>query len=449
MRLFSSPKALAAVALAFALRAALVIRMGPDPRYAMVPDAVGYLQAARNLAEHGTFSLSEAPPLVPDTVRTPGYPLLLAATGPSAWRALWVQAALGAASVALVYAAGVALWGSEAAALLAALGLAVDPVTVLNTGLLGTETVFVFCFCAAFLLFARAFAADDDRPGPWAAAGLLFGLCPLVRPAGLYFFVFGAAAMLVARGRRALWKPTAAFVLAALIGPAAWMARNKAALGTATFSSIQGLNIFGMRAAAVEMRLTGQGFDQALASVQEQLRRDHPQPFSSVEEQAAYSGRWAERFILSHPLAYGEEMAVDTVKMLGGHGLEIAAWGVLKDPRYDPMHPLPASGHFSGTRALLSDHPGLAVPLVLYLLFLAAVYALAARGAWSAWRCGQRASAAAAVSPIAYFIAVSAGAMAYYRFRLPLMPAVFLLAGRGLCAGGYGALPASPCRAQK
>ncbi len=52
------------------------------PRWASVPDwnvdALGYHQLAVNLLEHGAFSISTAPPLQPDAIRTPGYPAFIA-----------------------------------------------------------------------------------------------------------------------------------------------------------------------------------------------------------------------------------------------------------------------------------------------------------------------------------------------------------------------------------
>src|SRR3989344_9578370 len=41
-------------------------------------DSPGYMLLAKNLVEHGVFSLSDAPPYIPSNIRTPGYPLFLA-----------------------------------------------------------------------------------------------------------------------------------------------------------------------------------------------------------------------------------------------------------------------------------------------------------------------------------------------------------------------------------
>ena len=104
--------------------------------------------------------------------------------------------------------------------------------------------------------------------------------------------------------------------------------------------------------------------------------------------------------------------------------------------RDDPMSPRPPSGGLTGTRDLLHRHPGLWPALGVSLSWLLAVYFLAALGFLAAVAGGQAAPAALAAAPIAYYVLVSAGALAYYRLRLPLVPAVFLLAGRGWAALG-------------
>src|SRR3972149_5216980 len=70
-------------------------------------DCVEYHVIARNLAEHGAFSQSETPPFVPDTWRTLGYPLFLAAimlvVGKSPVALVLVQQVLAVVNVLLVF----------------------------------------------------------------------------------------------------------------------------------------------------------------------------------------------------------------------------------------------------------------------------------------------------------------------------------------------------------
>ncbi|MEK7757122.1 MAG: hypothetical protein AAB385_07905, partial [Planctomycetota bacterium] len=70
-------------------------------------DCGEYHTIARNLIEHGAFSQSETPPFVPDTWRTPGYPLFLAAimlvVGKSPIALVLVQQVLAVVNVLLLF----------------------------------------------------------------------------------------------------------------------------------------------------------------------------------------------------------------------------------------------------------------------------------------------------------------------------------------------------------
>src|SRR4051812_37556439 len=52
-----------------------------NPENAIKTDSLTYMKLAVNLRSHHMFSLSDAPPFVPETYRLPGYPVFLALTG--------------------------------------------------------------------------------------------------------------------------------------------------------------------------------------------------------------------------------------------------------------------------------------------------------------------------------------------------------------------------------
>lgn len=414
---------------ALAARGLYLLAVGPALRYAMTPDTIGYATAASNLREHGAFSQSAAPPLEPDTVRTPLYPLFLAAfpASGSARAVEWAQALVGAATAALVFELALVLWESEAAALAAGLCAALDPILLMHTPLLLTETLFLLVFCAGLRALARGLREGSPRAA--AAAGLFFGLSALTRPVALYFFV--PAGLLAAWTRRARAAWLAAFLVASAALPLAWMTRNKARSGVFTFCSIQGLN-FVVRTASVQAELAGVGPGEAFEQVEAMLKAEHPAPFSTKAEEARFKGRWAARFIVHHPVAYLRVAAKDVVKVLGGHGSELAAWQLLKDPYYDPMTTTAPTGGLSGTRGLLARHWPLRVFIPVYLLALAELYVFAALGFNAAWREGRKSSAAFCLLVVAYYLALTAGLGSYYRLRIPLLPAIYALAGLGL-----------------
>ena len=444
------PVALAVALAAFAVRASWLLAVGPDPSFAWTADSVNYVAGAGNLRNYQVFSQSAREPLAPDTVRTPGYPAFLVAfvgaPGPldamiRARDVEWAQAALGAATAGLIAAAALVLWESAAAAAAAGVLAAVDPMLLMHTPLLLTETLFLFLFSAGLL--ALALGLKKDSPLEAALAGLLFGLAALTRPVGLYYFVPAAlvAAWALRRKRsRAAW--LAVFVAASAALPLCWMARNESACGVFTFSSIQGLN-FTVRAASVDAEVKKISMGEATADVEGMIKAEHPAPFASVAEESQFEGRWSGRFIMRHPLGYAAVMAKDVVKILGGHGMELFAWEILKDSRYDPLHTDAPSGRFAGTRALFERHRPLKVLIPVYWAWLVGVYSLAAFGFFSAWgKRETRWTALLCASVIVYFLGVTAGLGAYYSLRIPLLGAVYLLAGFGFAAiSGSGKHP--------
>jgi 4-amino-4-deoxy-L-arabinose transferase-like glycosyltransferase len=292
--------------------------------------------------------------------------------------------------------------------------------------------LFVAVLILALILLekGRALGPGADSWRWLAAAGLTLGLVALVRPAGLYFFVFAALALAWSWRRRSGRAAALAILIgASLLIPSAWVLRNKAATGRVLFSSLQGLNIAEMRASSVERELGGGTIEEASTRVSMLLLRELPIDMS-FEARAQVAGRWASRLILSHPNAMAQVMIKDAFKLLGGHGLEVFAWLVLHDDRFQGAQAHP-SGGFSGTRGLLAASPDLWPLLILYLSFLGATYLAAALGLRGAWG-SERETLALPLATIAYFLAITLGVGAYYRYRLPLMPAVFLLAGRAL-----------------
>lgn len=113
------------------LAVALIVRMGllvglvvagEEARFVQI-DTESYEESAMALLEVGRFSVLPETPDSPQTVRTPGYPVFLAASylvfGPNRVAVIAIQVLLGVLSIALVYRVGSTLW-SKGAGLLAA-----------------------------------------------------------------------------------------------------------------------------------------------------------------------------------------------------------------------------------------------------------------------------------------------------------------------------------------
>ncbi|HEV2719081.1 MAG TPA: glycosyltransferase family 39 protein, partial [Thermoanaerobaculia bacterium] len=207
-------------------------------------DAPSYTVPALELLQHHRFDgpglIVYAYPLAnrerpgPETLRTPGYPLFLAAIlalGLPLEAAVWIQHLIGVALAAAVFLFVDVVLRRRGAATIAGLLIATQPAILLVAHDYMSELLFTLVVAAALFCAYRALRGGA---GAWAAAaGLLTGCATLIRPIALFWFVPLAVSMLLRERRRA-----AAFLAAALILPLAWAARNYEAVGVATISSV-------------------------------------------------------------------------------------------------------------------------------------------------------------------------------------------------------------------
>jgi 4-amino-4-deoxy-L-arabinose transferase-like glycosyltransferase len=193
-----------------------------------------YYGAAKNLLMQHAFSIALQAPYYPDAYHTPLYPLFVAAL---LWLRLplfgvvFVQDALAALTVVLIYRLAKRISGSASVALVAAVIAALEPMSIYWSGLLMSDVFFTFLMVLSF------YSLERER---WAASGILLGLATLVRPIGLFFL----PAYLIYAGIRSyntalkqFWQPLAVLLIAFAIVISPWAARNKIVFNTWSLTS--------------------------------------------------------------------------------------------------------------------------------------------------------------------------------------------------------------------
>jgi 4-amino-4-deoxy-L-arabinose transferase-like glycosyltransferase len=225
---------IALVALALAVRGG-VLALKSD---SLARDPDGYRYLAENLVTDGTFGYGR----VPTAYRPPLYPLVLTPCvalgrlGNAAIAALHL--AMGVATVLLVYRLG-RRWGLGRWSLLAAALVACDPILLVQSTLVMTETLAALLAVVSLL----ALTAASERPSGLraAAAGACLALAVLCRPTFLPWM--GLAALVLptfAPTWRARLGVFASFVLAAAAVLAPWTVRNQAYFGRPIFATTHG-----------------------------------------------------------------------------------------------------------------------------------------------------------------------------------------------------------------
>ena len=201
-------------------------------------DCGEYHALARSLVEHGAFSQSEAPPFAPDTWRTPGYPLFLAAimlvVGKSPVALVLAQQVLAMINVLLAFCVARGKMSDSRAALAAILFL-LEPYHLFYSLWLLSTTWLVTLILLTWLAWSKAIAGAEG----WRFA-LLGGWCGflvLTWPGAILVPVATAMGILISRLlRRPPHKPTAGVVgiviflavTSAVAG--SWMVRNQRAI---------------------------------------------------------------------------------------------------------------------------------------------------------------------------------------------------------------------------
>jgi len=375
------------------------------------PDSFTYLAPAKMLLSGHGFATR---PGVAETMRTPGYPLLLAAFGARVVPVIVLQHILNVLLAVAIYLLVMRRLGSRFAAMAAAIVFAIDMPTIHYANKLLSETTFTALLFVAFVL-----AIDVRRP---LLLGILCGVLVLARPVAIAWFAAMALAFaLLRRPRRVI----ALFVAAALVLPLAWGVRNGVESGVFTVSSVAGANLLLYRAAGA-LAMTGDGdFPNVLAEEQKETVEEADDEIQTALHIAdaqdlphavrtAWYAKIARRIILQHPFA----LALLTLRGTMVNLFE-SDWEAL----------MMVSRLESTTIRLLLD--ALAVATIVF----------AAIGTIALWR-RDRTMAMLIAATVGYFILISAGGEAEARFRVPVVPQIAIAAAFGLDAVRRAAAPA-------
>jgi len=189
----------------------------------------GYYLALANNLEHGVYSLFH-PQDIPDTTRMPGYPFLIHLLGGSIPAVLILQVLLSSAKVLLVHKLALRIGLAPRAALFAAALMAIEPVDILLTGSLLTETGFT----AAMLTGTVLLLGKPDHVGRLMLSALCFAVAGWFRANGLLLALWAVTLMVLLL--RIDLKRAVGFALGVGMLMVPWVVRNHLSTGRAILS---------------------------------------------------------------------------------------------------------------------------------------------------------------------------------------------------------------------
>lgn len=433
-------------ALAVTLRLFVFGYMVHEPRKFFAQDSDGYNQRAINLVQHGVFAGEEQPPFTADLLRTPAYPAFLAAVywavGYMPAAVIALQALIGGLCVVLTVLLARELRAPPAAAWLAGLLVAVEPLSVLYTNRLLTEIPFTTVLLAAVWTLVRFWRGG--RPWWLLGSAALMALAALIRPISQFLPIALLPLFVLAAGRPRLrslgWGVV--FVALSLALTNTWAVRNYQQTGLWTISNIGDANLMFYRARAVLATREGIGQEQARDRLQAEIKAIVAERNLSASETVELQRRQAFDVMLSYP----------------GTTLLIHAKGLLRilfDPGYsavctmldrqnvalecfpEQQYSMEEPGMIGKAFGKLGQMDALQLGTLLFsTLLLGASYLAAVVGLLAMVRRREWLPLALLLLLIAYFLVLSAGPEGHNRFRLPFVPYYAIAAGTGAVAIG-------------
>jgi len=394
-------------------------------------DSYEYHRLALNIIRHGSFSQSPSPPLEPETIRTPGYPFLVAGLyqliGIRPHAMVAIQIGLSVATMLAAYRIASLLFGSTAGLLTAVL-LAIDPVSLYYSQVMMTETLFGTALTLSLLCMLYS-SRVPSLINP-CATGIGLALATYTRPTGYYLGMLLPVMLFFTIRRSAGWRLaiTSAglmwLVFAMLVG--AWQVRNYVSTGSAEFSQAKNQYLLIAKAAAIVAMRDGislQDAQQRLVQEHATLLRPDVRRMSQANLLES-QGKFAEAIVMAHPLLLARTTLTGTAANLLGPSNLAHLFGsdnvALRNAFFQKEFAL-----FPFRDWVLTLSSWMFGLLFLGVLYTGVWVLLRHRGRWNA-------DLAFLLLTAAYVILVSSGPEAYSRFRMPVMPIFCILA-----AGGY------------
>lgn len=435
--------------LVYVLGAALVIRTllpifgylyTRDVTIFEAPDTASYVEPARQLIAHGRFSASNG---TPEIIRTPGYPMLLVPgllLGRLDLVTITLQIFISCFTVYLVYRTADLLFQSEKVALFAAAFYTVEPLSVLYTSILITETLFTAVVIISVYYLMRYLKQQCVRD--LLISGIGFASSTYVRPVGYFLPMVLSIALLAwmiiyQRNKRYILFHVSAFLIVSMGLTSLWQVRNKLETGYFVFSGIYSKDLYFECAASVlaaKQHVHWREMQNRLGYQNEGIYlQQHPEQKAwTFAQRLDFMKRAAKDVLLNNRLTYARIHSEGILRSILDPGsIEYAKFFDLYPKQGGLLGVLIDQGAVRAGQAILYTHP-LVFWISLVMFSQLGMNLLCSLAVLSSGRLMRDPCILTALLIVAYYLLLTGGPVALGRFRHPAMPIICVLAGYGI-----------------
>lgn len=419
----------------------------------MLYDSWGYRRIAENLQQFGIFSQGDENNLIPDSVRTPVYPLFLfflRTIGIGFYGIIMLQILLSAATCALTaYLAGDIL-NNKKALIFSGLLMSFDFPSIFFSTTLLTETLFTFLLLLTFILFVL-FIKKRKKIHLLVAAFFMGGTI-LCRPVAVFLpLIFGIALFFMPPmpnfNREDITKPSKKtgfisgtaksaalfFILMCYLVISPWIIRNTITFGSPFLSTVTEINLLFHTASGI--RALDEG--KTVFQIQNEYKKLSGQNYDWKKESEAV--RFA-RFSREEALAVIQENPLIFIKNYVGSCVHFFIKPLRNyidlqlgfESKYESISGLSENRFTSIISRTLQNTGITALFIVIFqLVFMLSLYCFFILYFWKKKTKLNRVAGLALVI-ILYFGLVSGLTEVDARMRVPVMPLICLIAGAGV-----------------
>jgi 4-amino-4-deoxy-L-arabinose transferase-like glycosyltransferase len=426
---------------ALLLRCLVLVYVGNDVRKFYTYDSSEYVALAQNMLHHGIFSQEDAPPFSPDLERTPSYPVFLAAVLAvfrNSFQAIILsQILIGSMTAVLTFYTAKKLEFSTLTGLVAAWIVATDPVAILLSNRLLTETLFTFGLILGALLLVLYMG--NKQIEILILSAIIISLSALTRPIAQFLPIALFPLFIVAQKDTPLRNRITrgllfVFVCSAIMS--LWGYRNYKVGNIFMLSTISDTNLIYYRARAVLAEANNITQEEATKQLREEIETVAIQQNLSQSEIISLQRKRALQIFSHYPRQTVAMLAKGVGRMLVDPGFTIICTMLdnssIKYECIPGQSSMLESGLLNKAITAFQEMDLIQQLTLLWGIFIIGIaYVGGIGGIVHLLRERNWVSIFFLGIIILYFIILSAGGETNYRFRAPILPFLAILSGVG------------------